>query len=124
MTSGLANKKKAAVRQLYGQGKVGREELLESEAQSYHAPGTCTFYGTANSNQMLMQVMGLYLLGAAFINPNTPLRDALTAAAAAGRRSSCAAGGGAGARLGCRYLDPVNPGARHEISHAASPDPA
>ncbi len=82
MTSGLANKKKAAIRQLYAQGKIGRDELLESEAQSYHAPGTCTFYGTANSNQMLMQVLGLHLPGAAFINPNTPLRDALTAAAA------------------------------------------
>ena len=64
------------------QGKIGRDELLESEAQSYHAPGTCTFYGTANSNQMLMEVMGLHLPGAAFIHPNTPLREALTAAAA------------------------------------------
>ena len=82
MTSGLANKKKAEVRQLYAQGKIDRDELLESEAQSYHAPGTCTFYGTANSNQMLMEVMGLHLPGAAFINPNTPLREALTAAAA------------------------------------------
>jgi phosphogluconate dehydratase len=82
MTSGLANKKKAAIRQLYAQGKIGRDELLESESQSYHAPGTCTFYGTANSNQMLMEVMGLHLPGAAFINPNTPLREALTAAAA------------------------------------------
>lgn len=82
MTTGLANAEKAKVRQLYAQGKVGREELLESEAQSYHAPGTCTFYGTANSNQMLMEVMGLHLPGAAFVTPNTPLRDALTAAAA------------------------------------------
>ena len=82
MPSGLANSEKARIRQLYAQGKIGRAELLEAEAQSYHAPGTCTFYGTANSNQMLMEVMGLHLPGAAFINPYTPLRDALTAAAA------------------------------------------
>jgi len=82
MPSGLPNDDKAKVRQLFAQGKVGRDALLESEAQSYHAPGTCTFYGTANSNQMLMEVMGLHLPGAAFVNPNTPLRDALTAAAA------------------------------------------
>ena len=63
-------------------GKVGRDALLEAETKSYHGPGTCTFYGTANSNQMLMEVMGLHLPGAAFVNPNTPLRDALTAAAA------------------------------------------
>jgi phosphogluconate dehydratase len=81
MTSGLANKEKARIRQLYAQGKVGRDELMESEAQSYHGPGTCTFYGTANSNQMLMEIMGLHLPAAAFINPNTPLRDALTRAA-------------------------------------------
>ncbi|HYD80677.1 MAG TPA: phosphogluconate dehydratase [Paucimonas sp.] len=82
MTSGISNSEKAKIRQLYAQGKVGREELLESESQSYHGSGTCTFYGTANSNQMLMEVMGLHLPGAAFINPGTPLRDALTAAAA------------------------------------------
>ncbi len=82
MTTGISNSEKAKVRQLYAQGKVDRAALLESEAQSYHAPGTCTFYGTANSNQMLMEVMGLHLPGAAFITPNTPLRDALTAAAA------------------------------------------
>jgi phosphogluconate dehydratase len=82
MSSGLGNTEKAKTRQLYAQGKVGRDELLESEARSYHAAGTCTFYGTANSNQMLMEVMGLHLPGAAFIAPNTPLRDALTAAAA------------------------------------------
>ncbi|MGQ0501088.1 MAG: phosphogluconate dehydratase [Panacagrimonas sp.] len=81
MPSGLPNSEKAKVRQLFAQGKLGRDALLESEAQSYHAPGTCTFYGTANSNQMLMEVMGLHLPGAAFVNPNTPLRDALTAAA-------------------------------------------
>lgn len=82
MTTGLGNDEKSKVRQLFAQGKVGREALLESEAQSYHGPGTCTFYGTANSNQMLMEVMGLHLPGAAFVTPNTPLRDALTAAAA------------------------------------------
>src|SRR5258708_10089420 len=81
MTSGLPNPEKAKVRELYAQGKVGRDQLLEAEMQSYHGPGTCTFYGTANSNQMLMEVMGLHLPGAAFVNPNTPLRDALTRAA-------------------------------------------
>jgi phosphogluconate dehydratase len=82
MTTGLSNSEKAKIRQLYAQGKVGRAELLEGEAQSYHSAGTCTFYGTANSNQMLMEVMGLHLPGAAFITPNTPLRDELTKAAA------------------------------------------
>ncbi|MET0268768.1 MAG: phosphogluconate dehydratase [Duganella sp.] len=82
MTSGLSNSDKAKIRQLYAQGKVGRAELLEGESQSYHSAGTCTFYGTANSNQMLMEVMGLHLPGAAFITPNTPLRDELTKAAA------------------------------------------
>jgi phosphogluconate dehydratase len=82
MTSGIPNKEKARIRQLFAEGKVGREALLESEAASYHGPGTCTFYGTANSNQMMMEVMGLHLPGAAFVNPNTPLRDALTSAAA------------------------------------------
>jgi phosphogluconate dehydratase len=82
MTSGIPNKEKARIRQLFAEGKVGRDALLESEAQSYHSQGTCTFYGTANSNQVLMEVMGLHLPGAAFVNPNTPLRDALTSAAA------------------------------------------
>jgi phosphogluconate dehydratase len=82
MPSGVPNKEKARIRQLYAEGKVGRDELLESEAGSYHAAGTCTFYGTANSNQMLMEVMGLHMPGSAFVPPNTPLRDALTAAAA------------------------------------------
>ncbi|MEZ5955674.1 MAG: phosphogluconate dehydratase [Hyphomonadaceae bacterium] len=81
MPSGLPNKEKAARRQLFAEGKIGRDELLQAEAESYHAPGTCTFYGTANSNQMMMEVMGLHLPGAAFVNPNTPLRDALTIAA-------------------------------------------
>jgi phosphogluconate dehydratase len=82
MPSGLPNKEKARLRQLYAEGKIGRAELLEAESQSYHSPGTCTFYGTANSNQMMMELMGLHLPGAAFVNPNTPLRDALTEAAA------------------------------------------
>jgi len=78
MPSGLSNKEKQRVRQLYAEGKVGRDELLEAESKSYHSPGTCTFYGTANSNQLLVEVMGLHLPGAAFVNPGTPLRDSLT----------------------------------------------
>ena len=81
MPSGLANKEKQRVRQLYAEGKVGRSELLEAEAASYHSAGTCTFYGTANSNQMMMEVMGLHIPGAAFINPGTKLRTELTRAA-------------------------------------------
>ncbi|WP_152206922.1 phosphogluconate dehydratase [Marinobacter changyiensis] len=81
MPSGLPNKEKQRVRQLYAEGKVGKDELLEAESKSYHSPGTCTFYGTANSNQLLVEVMGLHLPGAAFINPDTPLRDELTRAA-------------------------------------------
>jgi phosphogluconate dehydratase len=82
MTSGISNAEKARVRGLYAEGKASREELLTSEMASYHGPGTCTFYGTANSNQMLMEMMGLHLPGAAFVNPGTSLREALTAAAA------------------------------------------
>ncbi|TIT95511.1 MAG: phosphogluconate dehydratase, partial [Mesorhizobium sp.] len=82
MTSGLPNDEKAKVRQLYAEGKAGRAELLEAESKSYHGPGTCTFYGTANSNQMLMEIMGLHTPGASFVNPGTPLRDALTREAA------------------------------------------
>jgi phosphogluconate dehydratase len=78
MTSGLPNDEKAKIRQLYAEGKVDRSQLLEAEALSYHGPGTCTFYGTANSNQMLMEIMGLHLPGSTFVNPNTPLRDAIT----------------------------------------------
>jgi phosphogluconate dehydratase len=81
MTSGMSNSEKSRVRQLFAEGKVGRDELLAAETESYHGPGTCTFYGTANSNQMLMEIMGLHMPGAAFVNPNTPLRDALTDAA-------------------------------------------
>ena len=78
MTSGLSNDDKSKIRQLYAEGKATRAELLEAEAKAYHGPGTCTFYGTANTNQMLMEIMGLHLPGASFVNPNTPLRDALT----------------------------------------------
>ncbi len=82
MPSGLPNAEKAKIRQLYTRGQVGRDALLEAESKAYHAPGTCTFYGTANSNQMLIEVMGLHLPGTAFVPPNTPLRDALTQAVA------------------------------------------
>ena len=81
MPSGLPNKEKVRIRQLYAEGKVGQAELLEAEAESYHSPGTCTFYGTANSNQMMMEMMGLHMPGAAFINPGTKLRSELTRAA-------------------------------------------
>lgn len=82
MPSGIPNKEKARVRQMYAEGKVGREELLEAESQSYHSAGTCTFYGTANSNQLVVETMGLHLPGSSFVNPGTPLREALTDAAA------------------------------------------
>jgi phosphogluconate dehydratase len=81
MTPGLPNAEKVRVRQLFAEGKVGRKELLEAESASYHSAGTCTFYGTANSNQMLMEIMGLHLPGSSFVNPDTPLRHALTDAA-------------------------------------------
>jgi phosphogluconate dehydratase len=81
MPSGLPNEEKSKVRQRYAEGKATREELLEAESKSYHSPGTCTFYGTANSNQMLMEIMGMHLPGSSFVNPDTPLRDALTGAA-------------------------------------------
>ena len=82
MTSGLPNDEKAKVRQQFATGEVGREALMKAEMASYHGPGTCTFYGTANTNQMLMEFMGLHLPGASFVNPGTPLRDALTEAGA------------------------------------------
>jgi phosphogluconate dehydratase len=81
MPSGLPNKEKQRIRQLAAEGKASRAELLESESASYHSPGTCTFYGTANSNQMMMEVMGLHVPGAAFVNPGTGLRTALNRAA-------------------------------------------
>ncbi|WP_319823628.1 phosphogluconate dehydratase [Thalassovita sp.] len=80
MTSGLPNDEKATVRARFAAGDIGRAELMAAEMASYHGPGTCTFYGTANSNQMLMEFMGLHLPGASFVNPGTPLRDALTVA--------------------------------------------
>ncbi|TAN04755.1 MAG: phosphogluconate dehydratase, partial [Rhizobiaceae bacterium] len=82
MPSGISNEEKAKIRQLHAEGKASRADLLEAEAKSYHSPGTCTFYGTANSNQMLMEIMGLHLPGASFVNPGTPLRNALTREAA------------------------------------------
>lgn len=81
MTSGIANDQKSKVRNAYAEGRATREELMAAEMASYHGPGTCTFYGTANTNQMLMEFMGLHLPGSSFINPGTPLRDALTSAA-------------------------------------------
>ena len=92
MPAGLPNDEKSRVRQLFMEGKVGRAELLEAESRSYHSPGTCTFYGTANSNQMLMEIMGLHLPGSSFVNPDTPLREALTREAAR-RALSLSAGG-------------------------------
>ncbi len=82
MTSGITNDEKAKVRQKFATGECGREELMQAEMAAYHGPGTCTFYGTANTNQMLMEFMGLHLPGASFVNPYTPLRDALTVAGA------------------------------------------
>lgn len=83
MESGLPNAEKGRIRQLYAEGKVGREELLKAESESYHSAGTCTFYGTANSNQMLMEIMGMQLPGSSFVNPGMPLREGLTRAAVA-----------------------------------------
>ncbi|CCB80322.1 phosphogluconate dehydratase [Helicobacter bizzozeronii] len=82
MTSGISNAQKSKTRELFAQGKISRQDLLESEMQSYHSVGTCTFYGTANSNQMMVELMGLHLPNSAFINPNTPLREALIQQAA------------------------------------------
>ncbi len=81
MTSGLPNDEKARIRQAFAAGEIDRAELMQAEMAAYHGPGTCTFYGTANSNQMLMEIMGLHLPGASFVNPDTPLRAALTAEA-------------------------------------------
>ncbi len=81
MPSGLPNKEKVRIRQLYAEGKVGRDALLKAESDSYHSAGTCTFYGTANSNQMMVEMMGLHLPGSSFVNPGTPLRKALTESA-------------------------------------------
>src|SRR4051794_32018185 len=90
MPSGIPNGEKSRIRQLHAEGKVGREALLDAESQSYHSPGTCTFYGTANSNQLVVEAMGLHLPGASFVNPGTPLRRALTERAAAVATQGCA----------------------------------
>ncbi len=103
MESGISNAEKARVRALYAEGKVDRAALLKVEMASYHGPGTCTFYGTANSNQMLMEIMGTHMPGAAFVHPDTPLRDALTGAAV-GRAVAIVAGGEAYTPLG-RMID-------------------
>ncbi len=103
MTSGLPNDEKAKVRQRFAVGEIGREELLRAEMASYHGPGTCTFYGTANSNQMLMEFMGLHLPGASFVNPGSPLRDALTAEAA--RRALAMTAKGKDYTPACEVLD-------------------
>ncbi len=102
MPSGLPNDEKAQVRQRYATGEIGRDELLRAEMASYHGPGTCTFYGTANTNQMLMEFMGLHLPGASFVNPNTPLRDALTVEAA--RRALAISGKGDAFTPACEVL--------------------
>jgi phosphogluconate dehydratase len=103
MPSGMPNAEKARIRREYAEGRIGRDRLLEAEMQSYHSPGTCTFYGTANSNQFLLEVMGLHVPGAAFVPPNTQLRDALTAAAT--RRAAAITGLGADYRPIGRLVD-------------------
>ena len=103
MTSGLPNDEKAQVRRDYAEGKVDRAALMSAEMASYHGPGTCTFYGTANSNQMLMEFMGLHLPGASFVNPGTPLRDALTDHAA--HRAAAITGAGNEYTPVCDILD-------------------
>ncbi|MEC7361068.1 MAG: phosphogluconate dehydratase, partial [Pseudomonadota bacterium] len=103
MTSGLPNDEKASVRKAFARGEASREDLLKSEVAAYHGPGTCTFYGTANSNQMLMEVMGLHLPGSAFVNPHDDLRHALTVAAT--ERAIAIARGGSDPRPIGRCLD-------------------
>ena len=103
MVSGLPNDEKSRVRQQFAAGEVGRDVLMKAEMDSYHGPGTCTFYGTANSNQMLMEFMGLHLPGASFVTPGTPLREALTAAAA--ERAVSITGLGNDYRPVCDILD-------------------
>ncbi|MEP2781330.1 MAG: phosphogluconate dehydratase [Pseudoruegeria sp.] len=103
MVSGLPNDEKQQIRKKFATGEVGREELMKAEMSSYHGPGTCTFYGTANTNQMLMEFMGLHLPGASFVNPGTPLRDALTVAGA--QRAMEITGLGNDFRPTCDILD-------------------
>ncbi len=93
MSSGLSNNAKSKVREQYAQGKVGRDELMQAESAAYHGAGTCTFYGTANSNQMLLEAMGLHVPGAAFVHPQDPLRDALTREAVRAALAITAKGG-------------------------------
>src|SRR6056297_3004745 len=120
MVSGLPNDEKAKVRQQFAAGEVGREALMEAEMASYHGPGTCTFYGTANSNQMLMEFMGLHLPGASFVNPGTSLRDALTDAATA--RAAAITALGNDYRPAGRVLDePCHPPARHGAGSGRDP---
>lgn len=102
MPSGISNPEKARIRALFAEGKIGRDALLEAEMASYHSPGTCTFYGTANSSQLMMELIGLHLPGTAFVHPNTPLRDALTAESA--RRAVALARAGGEGRM-CRVVD-------------------
>ena len=104
MPSGLPNEEKAEIRQRFARGEIGREELLAAEMAAYHAPGTCTFYGTANSNQALMEFMGLHLPGASFVNPDDPLREALTEAGA--RRALAIAAPGEERTPACEVLSP------------------
>ena len=103
MTTGLPNDEKARVRQEFATGKIGRDALMAAEMASYHGPGTCTFYGTANTNQMLMEFMGMHVPGSAFVNPNTVLRDKLTAFAAIQALTNSALGNTY--RPTCRILD-------------------
>ena len=103
MTSGLPNDEKSRIRKLFATGEIDRAELMKAEMASYHGPGTCTFYGTANTNQMLMEFMGLHLPGASFVNPHTPLRDALTEEAV--RTASAITGLGQDYRPACDILD-------------------
>ena len=103
MTSGMPNDEKAKVRQEFAAGECGRDKLMAAEMAAYHGPGTCTFYGTANTNQMLMEYMGLHLPGASFVTPNTPLRDALTAEGA--KRALSLSALGDSYRPVCEILD-------------------
>ncbi|HET7315271.1 phosphogluconate dehydratase [Salinisphaera sp.] len=105
MTSGMSNPVKAKVRERFAQGEVGRDELLKAESMAYHSPGTCTFYGTANSNQLMMEFMGLHLAGTSFVNPGTPLRHALTEAAARRAVEMAAVADDSDARRMCDIVD-------------------
>lgn len=105
MTSGLSNPVKSEVRQRFAKGEIGRDELLKAESMAYHSPGTCTFYGTANSNQLLMEFMGLHMAGTSFVNPGTPLRRALTQAAATRAVQMSSVANDGNARRMCDIID-------------------